>query len=342
MVSVPTLGDVARLAGVHPATASRALNDGTRGMVAVDTVKRVVEAAESLGYTPNVVARGLRRRVSQTIGVLVPDLTNALFPPIVRGIEAALAPRGFTAFTSNTDNDDAIEKRAFGALRARQVDGFIFATARREHPLVREVHDAGIPAVLVNRTTDEEFFSSVAVDEDSGVRQIVDHLVELGHRRIAHIAGPQDSSSGFQRRRSFLSQIKKRGLKVADCPVLIAEAFDLDSGASLTRVVLHEFPGVTALVCANDMMAIGALDVLREAGLRCPDDMSVVGYNDMPLAQYLAPSLTTVRVPTLQLGSIAASLLLDVISGDATRRSVLLPAELQIRASSAIPPAAAP
>jgi LacI family transcriptional regulator len=334
MAGIPTLGDVARAAEVHPGTASRALNEETRSMVSSATVVRVLAAADRLGYKPNAVARGLRRQRSQTIGVLIPDLTNAMFPPIVRGIENVLVPKGFTALLANTDNDEYKERRAFEAFRARQVDGFIFGTARRDHGLIQEAFDLHIPSVLANRLTDVALFPWVAGDDDSGIAQIIRHLVSLGHKKIAHIAGPQNVSAGYSRAKSFRTYVEAEGLGARNCPVIQGDAFDTESGVQGVLDILHHFPDVTAIVCANDMIAVGALGALREAGLQCPGDMSVVGFNDMPLAKDLAPSLTTVSVPMQQFGERAAELLLGELAGEDTVKSVLLPVHLVERESS--------
>src|ERR671919_2480884 len=149
-----TLRDVARVAGVHPATVSRALNEETRALVNEETARRVLKAAERLGYQPNPIARGLKTSRSYTIGVVVPDLRNPIFPPMARGIEDRLEPAGYTSLLANTDNDPEREQLSFDALRARQVDGYITASARREHPLLVELASGGAPLVLVNRATD--------------------------------------------------------------------------------------------------------------------------------------------------------------------------------------------
>ncbi len=337
MAGRPTLGDVASAARVHPGTASRALNEETRSKVSPATVTRVLAAADRLGYKPNAVARGLRRQQSMTVGVLIPDLTNAVFPPIVRGIEDSLAARGFTAFIANTDSDDYKERRAFEALRARQVDGFIFANARRDHVLIQEAHDLGIPSVLANRRTDKSLFPWVAGNDDSGVEQIVQHLVSLGHTRIAHIAGPANNSAGYDRALFFNRLIEQYGLREVDCPVVTGEAFNTESGARGARQVARHFPNVTAIFCANDMIAVGALGALRELGVRCPEEISVVGFNDMPLAKDLAPSLTTVHVPARKMGEIAGTLLLDEIAGEVLERTILLPVHIVPRQSTAVP-----
>jgi LacI family transcriptional regulator len=337
MAGIPTLGDVARAAQVHPGTASRALNDETRSKVSPATVARVLAAAERLGYQPNVVARGLRRQSSQTVGVLVPDLTNPFFPPILRGIEEALAPRGFTAFIANTDNDESKERRAFEAFRSRQVDGFLIATAQREPGIIREAHALGIPTVLVNRGTDVQLFPSVKPDDFSGVSQIVEHLTTLGHTSIAHIAGPQNNTNGYERATGFRQLVVEHGLDAMECPVLVSDAFDIRSGALGARQILHHYPRVTAIFAANDLMAIGALGVIREAGLDCPGDISVVGFNDMFLAGAIAPSLTTVRVPGNLMGTSAANRLLDEIAGNRAMENVVVPVELIVRESTGAP-----
>src|SRR2546430_1716883 len=186
-----TLRDVAARAGVHPATASRALNPETRLLVKEDTARRVLDAAESLGYHPNPVARSLRTRRSHTVGVLIPDLTNPLFPPIVRGLEDRLAAAGYVALIGNTDSDGERERLVFEQMRARHVDGIVLATAHLSDPLLAEANRTGLPVVLVNRMAQDHSLPSVSVDNESGMRMAVAHLIGQGHRQIAHIAGPQ-------------------------------------------------------------------------------------------------------------------------------------------------------
>jgi LacI family transcriptional regulator len=334
----PTLRDVATAAGVHPATASRALNQATRGLVRPATVQRVQEVAERLGYQVNPIARSLKTSRSETIGILVPDLTNPLFPPILRGVEDVLVERGFTALTSNTDNDPARTAASFAALQARQVDGFIIMTAHRKDPLLREAVARHVPMVLVNRLTDDLAVSSVTGDDTTGVTRVVDHLVGLGHRRIAHLAGPLATSTGDVRLRAFESAMRRHGLDAS--AVVACEVFSEGAGrmAALEAMALHS---PTAVVAGNDLLAMGCYDALEELGLRCPEDVSVVGFNDMPFVQRLRPPLTSVHVPQHELGMEAARLLLDHLGGRiSTPRSVLLPVSLVERASTA-PPARA-
>src|SRR3954453_4551809 len=183
-----TLRDAAALRGVHPAPSSRALNADTRDLVNGETAERVLAAARELGYGPNPIARGFKTNRSYTIGVVVPDLRTPICPPIPRGIEDRLEPSGYTSLLANTDNAPDREAVIFSALGARQVDGFITATARRQHPLLEDLGAAGVPLVLGNRSTDGGELPSALPDDEGGVRQAVEHLVDLGHRRIAHFA----------------------------------------------------------------------------------------------------------------------------------------------------------
>src|ERR671919_2605916 len=209
-----TLVDVARLAGVHTATASRALNPATRGQVSESTATRVAEAAKALNYQPNRMARGLRTNRTFTVGVLIPDITNPLFPPIVRGIEDSLAPAGYTALLANSDNDPETERLHVETMLARQVDGLIMATARRSDPLVEHVAaSGGVPVVLVNRRSEDDRIPSVVPDDGKGIRLAVRHLVSLGHAHIAHVAGPLHVSTGMARHRAFLEAMREEALE---------------------------------------------------------------------------------------------------------------------------------
>lgn len=332
-----TLRDVAADAGVHPATASRALNPGTRALVNEETARRVLDSAERLGYRPNPIARGLKTNRSYTIGVLIPDLRNPLFPPIARGIEERLEPSGYTSVLANTDNDHEREKLSFEALRARQVDGFITGTARRHHPLLRELCDTGIPLVQVNRRMDDDDVPSVVADDITGVRLAVDHLVDLGHTQIAHVAGSLEVSTGQQRFDGFLEAMAGRGAAVDERLIPTALNYSEAEGHRLTKALLADGRPFTAILAGNDLMALGCIDAINEAGLRCPEDVSVVGFNDMDWSARFAPPLTTVRVPHYDLGVQAADLLLERLTGadPGPAEHLVLPVEMVVRGSTA-------
>jgi LacI family transcriptional regulator len=332
-----TLKDVARRAGVHPATASRALNPETRLLVSEETASRVLAAAADLGYRPNAVARSLRTRRSHTVGVLIPDLNNPLFPPMIRGLADRLDTDGYVALIGNTDGDDAREHRVFEQMRARHVDGYVLATAHLRNPLLDDAVRAGVPVVLMNRIAEDYSFPSVTVDNERGVKMAVGHLTALGHRTIACVAGPQDVSTGLSRYRGFLSAMAGARLEVPPGRVAFARAFSIEEGHRCASEILAAGGDCTAVAAGNDMLAVGVYLALDEAGLSCPGDMSVVGFNDMPFISMLRPPLTTVSFSHYQVGAEAAQLLIDRLNGNDTVKVLYLAPELIVRGSTARP-----
>ena len=333
-----TLRDVAAAASVHPATASRALNPETRLLVSEETARRVTAAAAALGYRPNPVARSLRTRRSHSVGVLIPDLNNPIFPPIVRGLEDKLAAAGYVALLGNTDADASRERKLFEQMRARHVDGFVLATATLHDQLLAA---AELPVVLMNRLAQDYSFPSVSVDNEQGSRMTVTHLARLGHTRIAHIAGPQEASTGVGRLRGFRDGMASHGLEVDEDLIAYAGKYTVEEGVRCGRQLLAGHRDITAVAAANDMLAVGCYAALEEAGRQCPDDISVIGFNDMPFIDRLRPPLTSVRFPHYQLGTEAAQLVLERInSGGGPVKILYLAPELIVRGSTADPVAA--
>jgi len=330
------LSDVAKKAGVHTATASRALNPAARHEVNADTVRRVEQAARRLGYVPNTLARGLRTSRSFVVALVVPDITNALFPPIVRGAERVLARAGYTLVLTDTNNDPDTERSQISAMRARGVDGFIVATARWVDPVVSDLAETGIPTVLVNRRDAAGTLPYVGGDDRRGMQLCVEHLADLGHIAIMHLAGPNNTSTGRERTAAFRTAIRGQGLPSAGS-VVECSAFTEEAGAAAAHALLEKAVPCTALVAANDLLAIGALEALAERGLRCPDDISVTGYNDISFVSRLTPPLTTVGVPLRLMGELAAGALLDWIANPNSHTAVqtLLPVEFMLRGTTA-------
>jgi LacI family transcriptional regulator len=336
-----TIRDVARLAEVHPGTVSRALNEQTRALVNEQTAARVLRAADELGYRPNPIARGLKTNRSFTVGVLIPDLTNPLFPPIVRGIEDRLAEAGYTPLIVNTDNDPERERSYLEAMLARQVDGLIAATARLDAEPLAAAAAGGTPLVLVNRSFEDGSVSAVTVDDRRGIALAVEHVAGLGHRLIGHVAGPQNVSTGHQRYQGFLAAMTDAGLQARPEHISFSGSFTESEGARACTEVLNHAPRVTAIVAANDRLAMGCYDALADEGLVCPRHVSVVGFNDMPFIERLSPPLTSVRVPQREIGTAAAEILLAQLTDDAPAppSELLLEPTLVVRASTAPPPA---
>ncbi len=336
MTARATLRDVARVAGVHPGTVSRALNPATQALVRDETVRRVREVAEELGYRPNPLARGLKTNRSYTVGVLVPDIQNPLFPPIIRGLDDRLGEAGYTPLIANTDNDPVRERVDLEAMRARQVDGFVAATARADHELLDDVAASGVPLVLVNRRVEDGSLPSATADDQAGARLAVEHLVSLGHRQIAHLAGPQDVSTGSARYEGFRDGMRQAGLEPS--LVRVGRAFTEPEGARLCEELLDADVPFTAIVAGNDLMALGCYDVFAARGIDCPGEVSVVGFNDMPFADRFAPPLTTIGIPHYEIGVAAADMLLALLRGDGDgAREIVLPAHLIVRGSTRRP-----
>ncbi len=333
-----TIRDVARLADVHPGTVSRALNPETRGLVNHETAARVLAAADELGYRPNSMARGLKTSRSFTIGVLVPDLTNPLFPPIVLGIDDRLTLDGYTPLLVNTGSDPAREQTSIEAMLARQVDGLIAATARLDVEPLEMAIARGLPVVLVNRTFEDGTISACTVDDRMGSQLAVRHMIELGHEHIGYVAGPQNVSTGHRRYLGFTAAMEAAGLPIPPERVSYAGAFTEEAGTRACAEVLRADPSVTAIITANDRLAIGCYDMLAELGLSCPEDVSIIGFNDMMFIDRLRPPLSSVRVPQREVGYAAADLLLEQLTNEsAPARELMLEPTLVIRGSTAPP-----
>jgi LacI family transcriptional regulator len=333
-----TLKDVAQAVGVHVSTVSRALDPKTRHLITPEVANEIVRTSERLEYRRNVAAYSLKTNRTRTVGVVLPDIGNPIFPPIIRGVEDALAAHNYVAILANSDGDLKREETLSETLRARGVDGMILASVEREDAAVSRLAADGIAIVTVNRKVDDPGISSVAHDEDDGMRRILAHLAELGHRRIANIAGPQTLSTGEARFRAFERHRAPLSLDPDPKLVAFANAFNEAEGERCTEELLHLQPSFTAVVCSNDRLAMGALSALRRRGLACPEHISVTGYNDMPLMDRIFPPLTTIRIEQYRAGFQAAELLLEMLQaapGARMPRHVVLPVELVVRNSTA-------
>jgi LacI family transcriptional regulator len=335
--STVTIRDVAQAAGVHVSTVSRALNPDKRSLISAEVLKVVEEAARQLGYRPNRAASALRTGRTHTIGVLVPDITNPVFPPILQGIEASAAARGYFVFVTNVV-DHALARPIVERMLAQRVDGLVLAIATRDDPLVDYIGKAGLQAVLVNRADETGRLPAVVSDDRLAMKLAVDHLVSLGHRRIAHLAGPQNVPTGVGRRQGVEQALRDRGLELAS--VEECEGYSREAGRAAMQRLLDGRERPQAVVCCNDLVALGAYDVLRERGIRVPQDISITGHNDMPLVDMVDPPLTTIRLPHRELGWRSAEMLFAEIDGAAMSAStVVLRPELVVRKSTRAPAA---
>ena len=328
--------DVARLAGVHPSTVSRVLNPATRSMVSARLAEEILRIAAEIGYRRNPLASGLRTRKTYTVGIIIPDLTNPVFPPIVRGAERALDARGYIAILADSGSSDRSEAEIVENMRARDVDGLILATAKRRDPVVDMCIEQGIPLVLVNRTVSRHNVAAVINDDERGIELALAHLAALGHERIAYIGGPQSTSTGYVRYHAFRKGAVELGVGLDKTLVVNATGFTEPAGAQALAALLDTGKRFTAALTANDLLALGCYDTLRARQLRCPDDLSITGFNDMPFVDRIDPPLTTVHIPHDELGVQATRLLLERIENrDAAATELRLTPTLVVRGSTA-------
>jgi LacI family transcriptional regulator len=331
-----TIRDVAALAKVNPSTVSRALNPGTRHLIGDQVVVRVLAAAKELEYRPNVLASALSSGQSKVIGIVLPDIENPVFPPIIKGIEEWLAAEGFGVLISNTIGNPDEQERILEQMLARRVDGVILATAARQDPLVRRCMLENVPIVLVNRGEERAQVPQVVNDDLLSMRLAVEHLVKLGHKRIAHVSGPLNLATGFSRHEGFLLASKLHGLE--ELPVVESTEFVREAGKAACTRLLKTHHDLTAIVAGNDLIALGCYDALAQAGLSCPKDISIVGHNDMAFVDMVNPPLTTIRIQHREMGKQAARLILERLNDrNSMPVRVTLPPELRVRGSTASP-----
>jgi LacI family transcriptional regulator len=332
-----TIREVARAAGVSTATVSHALS-GNRP-VSPRTRHRVKRVAESLGYRPNAIAAAMPTGRTQTLGMVVPDLSNPFFGELLGAVERTAAERGYSLVASSSELDVALEARAVRTLRDRRVDALIFLAGCEEpNPAFEELIGTDVPLVCVDE--DMAYLprqtSVLTVDNEAGGALAARHLLDLGHRELATITGPIGLPTARARAAGF-----RRAAAEADEPataqVRHGAAYTLKAGRDAACELLAE-TSVTGLFCANDLIAAGAYAAARELGRRVPDDVSVIGFDDSFVAALLTPALTTIRQPLARLGKEAAEVAIDLVDGTRTapaRRT--LPVELVVRESTAPP-----
>jgi len=331
----PRLEDVAKLANVHPATVSRALNERTRELVSTGTLNRVLRAAEELNYLPNTMARSLASARSSTIGVVIGDLTVPLFAHMVRGIDDVTSEAAYTALVVNTDNDPERERRHLRSLDERRVDGLIVTTSTLNDAEDGARFSSVAPVVNLLRTSGDPSIGQVISNDAMGMKLIMDHLFDLGHRRIGLVAGPQHISTARARLRGYRDALLDRDIGIDSSLIATIGHIDTEGGRqAAARLLRHT--DATAIIGFNDMVTFGVLQELRARGIDCPEQISVVGFSDVLGAELISPPLTTVAVDHYKMGVEAARMMLSLL--DAPRsyaaHSVELPVKLIAREST--------
>ncbi len=306
MVS-PTSHDVAKKAGVSVATVSRVLNDSP--LVTEAARRKVLGAVKELNYQPNRAAQRLRAGRSHVIGLIISDIQNPFFTAVVRGIEDVAYQHGYSLVLCNSDEDPQKEKLYINVMRSEEVAGVILASASEADSQVDDLITHNIPVVALDRQFDDQRIDAVLVTNTEGAQVATHHLIELGHRYIGYIGLPLTLTPGKERYAGYQRALSDQRLPVSSDWVRIADAKQVGGYAS-TRDLLERQPDMTALFVANNLMTLGALQAIRERGWKIPDDISIVGFDDMPWANLLQPPLTAIAQPTYELGRRAAELLL--------------------------------
>jgi LacI family transcriptional regulator len=328
--------DVAELAGVSASTVSHVLN-GTR-KVSEDTRERVRLAIEELGYEPNLLAKSLKVSRTFTIGLLISDIQNPFFTSVIRGAEDVALSRGYHLFLCNTDEDPNREDEYVRELSKKRVDGLIVASSasRRNHTLQLRLED--VPFVFMDREVEGIEADTVSVDNRLGMRLIAEHLTQLGHERVGMVSGPLEKSSGYERYHGLRDALADLGLPLRDSLVRFGD-FRVSGGREAAEELLRLPEPPTALVVSNNQMTLGALLAVRELGLRVPDEVSVVSFDDMEWAPLANPPLTALAQPTYEMGATAARILLDKIEKKAigSPSKLFMEPELMVRGSTGSP-----
>jgi LacI family transcriptional regulator, repressor for deo operon, udp, cdd, tsx, nupC, and nupG len=333
----PTINDVARAAGVSKGAVSFALND--RPGVAPHTRERILTVARDLGWTPSSRARALSVSRALAVGLVVaraPETLRAdpFFPSFIAGMESVLSEKG-QALLLQVSPDHEGERRSYRRLADEgRVDGVVITDLYVDDPRPHLLAELGLPAVVVGPAVDDEFWPSLGVDDAPGISAVVQHLVELGHEHIAHVSGPLDMVHGCSRADAWANSLRAARLPKGRC---VEADFSAEAGARATVELLESDPPPTAIVYANDLMAMAGMSLALSRGVDVPGDLSITGYDDTEISAYLRPSLTTVSTDVTQWGRAAAAALLDVIDQRPMPRASLEPPRLVVRNSTGRP-----
>ena len=332
-----TVRDVAKRAGVSTMTVSRVINNS--GYISQDTRERVEKAIAELGYVPNYLARSLRFKQTKTIALVLTDITNPFFTTIARGVEDTASEQGFSVMFCNTDESANEEAEYLNVLLQKQVDGLILVPACSSADSVTFLQEHKVPVVILDRRVSGVQVDTVRGDSEEGAYQLIRHLSNLGHTRIAVLSGPQLVSTAVDRVAGYRRALAEAGLD-GNVELVYHAQYTQEGGYQMAQQALAATPRPTALFAANNFIAFGAFRALREVGLRVPEDMSLVAFDDLPASLVMEPFLTVAAQPAYEMGQKATELLLARLSGEgpAGCQEIVLPTEVIVRRSSGPPP----
>lgn len=306
-----TMDDVAGRAGVSKSTVSHVIND-TR-FVADETRRRVLQAIAEMGYRPSTVARGLASRRTYTVGLLISDVGNPFYHQVIFGVEDVALQNDYSVFLFNASYDLARSARYIRSMIDRQVDGVIFMSSRLSPELLDELAGHQVPVLILDwEEIHMQGVATIELDFEDGIREAVDHLLELGHRRFAHVSGPLELWTARTRQDLFLQVLRERGINPADV-ALVEGNLRIEGGRAALEPILTSPRRPTAVFAANDLIALGLVWEARRRGIQVPGDLSVLGLDDIELAAQISPTLTTIQLPRYEIGSTAMHMMLSLI-----------------------------
>jgi DNA-binding LacI/PurR family transcriptional regulator len=331
-----TVKDVAEHAGVSIATVSRVVNHSED--VSPELREKVLHTIEELGYHPSRTAQRLRARKSLVIGLIISDIQNPFFTSVVRGIEDVAHQQDYSIILCNSDEDPEKEKLYIDVMRSEEVAGVIISSTSQVTGYLDRLLDSGIPVVAMDRSIKHQRVDIVSVENVLGAYEAVSHLLQKGHQWIGFIGLPMNLTTGVERREGYINALNDHGLKPAEELMCIGDARQ-EGGFNCAKDLLDRGHPLTALFVSNNLMTLGALGAIKSQGLLIPEDISLIGFDDMPWAQYLSPPLTAVSQPTYELGKHSAELLLKRISNPSEKtQHIRLKTELIVRESVGPPP----
>ena len=330
---MPTIQDVAKHAGVGAITVSRVINNS--GYISPETRERVERSIAELGYVPNTLARSLRSRRTNTVALIITDITNPFFTTLARGVEDAANRAGYTVIFCNTDESADKEEKYLNVLLQKQVDGLLLVPTQRSVNTIRQIMKHGTPVVLLDRRIPDVDVDTVRCDTLDGTYQLTKYLISLGHRQISMMSGAVGVSTADDRVAGYRKALKEHGIAISDGYIIRGE-FTPDSGYFMTKQAINLPLRPTALIAANNFITIGAMKALQEVGMEVPEDMALAGFDDLPPAIVTFPFFTVVTQPSYEMGTQAMQLLLKRLNDKQQEecQELILPTQLIVRQSS--------
>lgn len=335
MKKYSTIKDIANALNISTATVSRALSDHCN--VNKKTKKRVIEEAKRQNYKPNPIALRLQNNRSKTIGLIIPEFKSSFFPTVIAGIQDVVYKSGFQLLITESQESIEVERRNLKLLESNMVEGILISVTREGEnlDLYQAIIDRGIPIVFLNRVCSKVIASKVTIDDYKQAFFATEHLIYCGFKKIYHFSGPDKLIVTFERKKGFIDAMRKHHLEMTENSILNTGVF-MDDGFSAMQLLIEKNDIPEAIFCFNDPTALGALKAIKEAGLKCPDDVALVGFSETEIAQLIDPPLTSIEQPTFEIGETAARLLFKQINETPSPEveSICLPAKLNIRKSS--------